>query len=342
MRRKLLKRAKFCRFLSPSVIEPTQQGRYHSVGIYVSGFDMELLRQLRKSLTFGGLRIGMEISRSADGYEIVEAARYILLGLAKTIIPLRVRLARNMKLAGVYRRGLLDAYFARAIDQMVMIAHIIRTDLHQSGCLEKVVFDESFEYLKQAYSLGRGVINIAPHLCFYPIYPAVLNLRIPCSVYMRRNKDPRKRKIDESVARLGNAHLVYPPPGATKPQRFQIALNVLREGRMLFITPDTPKKPHEGVPVSIFGKRAYFPTGVFVMSMRTGAPIVPTVWRWDGKVYRVQYSEPIVLSRGGNLREKAKAAAQQWAKSVDDFLHECPEMWWNWLDKRWTRIIRTG
>jgi hypothetical protein len=25
---------------------------------------------------------------------------------------------------------------------------------------------------------------------------------------------------------------------------------------------------------------------------------------------------------------------------VDAFLHDHPAIWWNWLDKRWTKILR--
>jgi len=57
-------------------------------------------------------------------------------------------------------------------------------------------------------------------------------------------------------------------------------------------------------------------------------------------VYHIRYGEPIELARGGDVKHKTAAAMRRWAQSVDDFLHEHPAMWWNWLDKRWTRILR--
>ncbi len=301
---------------------------------------MEILRQLRKSLTFGGLRIGMEISQNAVSPFTVEALRSVLRGMAKTAIPLRMRLATNMKLAGVYRKGLVDEHFERAIDQLTMLAHVFRAGFPESGCPEKFAFDETFQILQQAYDAGRGVINIAPHLCHYPIYPPILSQRIPCSIYMRRNKDPRKMKINDAIGLAGKGHLVYPPAGAGKAQRLQVALDILRQKRLLYLTADTPRKPHQGVPVRIYGKTTYFPTGVFVMSLRTGAPVVPVVWWWQGDVYRIRYGEPIELPRGRGVKKLAASATQKWAQSVDDFIHEHPDMWWNWLDKRWTQIIR--
>jgi len=301
---------------------------------------MEPLRRLRKTLTFGALRAGMELSRRADDPAPVEALRVALLGLTRAAVPLRMRLARNMKLAGVYRPGLLDAYFRRAVDQMSMLGHVFRAGFPRSGCLEKFRFDGSFGLLAQAYGAGRGVINISPHICGYPLYAPVVTPRIPCSIYLRRNKDVRKMRINEAIGLAGEGHLVFPPEGATKAQRLQVAIDVLREGRMLFITPDVPRKPGQGVPVTILGRRVFFPAGVFVMSMRTGAPVVPTVWHWENGAYHIAYGEPIVPSRKGRVKEQSEMATRQWAASVDAFLREHPAMWWNWLDKRWTRILR--
>lgn len=303
---------------------------------------MQALRQLRKTLTFGALRVGMEVSQRTDDPAVVEALRALLLGLTRTAIPLRNRLARNMQLAGVYRRDLLDAHFHRAVDQIIMLAHVFRAGFPKSGCPEKFAFDQSFRLLEQAYAAGKGVINIAPHICGFPLYAPIVTPRIPCSVYLRRNQDPRKMRITEAVGSAADGHLVCPPPGATKAQRLQVAIDVLREGRMLFITPDTPRKPSDGVAVTIFGRTAYFPTGVFVMSMRTGAPVVPAVWHWHRGAYHLRYGQPMELARGGAIAPQTEAATRKWAESVDAFLHQHPQMWWNWLDKRWTQILRNS
>lgn len=301
-----------------------------------------VLRQLRKSLAFGGLRVGMEIARTAHAPAVVEALRgglWLLMGAA---VPLRARLARNMKCAGVYRKGLVKDHLARAIDQMVMLAHVFRTGFARSGCPQKFKFDDSFRHLQQAYAAGKGVINIAPHLCMYPVYPPVLSQRIPCSIYLRRSKDPRKMRVNEAIGLAGRGHLVYTPKGASRSDRLKIAIDLLRQGRLMYIAADTPRKPHQGTPVSIFGRTVHFPTGVYVMSLRTGAPVVPTLWHWADGAYHIRYGEPIVLARGRRLKQQAADATRDWAKGVDEFLHEYPEMWWNWLDKRWTRILRQG
>ena len=146
--------------------------------------------------------------------------------------------------------------------------------------------------------------------------------------------------INEAIGRAGGGNLVYPPDNTTKIQRLQVAIEVFRQGKMLFITPDTPRKAQEGVPVTLFNRTAFFPIGIFIMSLRTGAPVVPTFWHWNSGTYNIRYGEPIELTRNKPLKSQAQKAMVKWAETIDLFLHEHPEMWWNWLDKRWTRIIR--
>jgi len=300
---------------------------------------MKITRKLRKAITYQVLKNGMELACKGN-MATVERLRHIALGVSRCAIPLRRRLAKNMKLAKVYRKGLIDGHFERAADQLIMLAHIFRAGFPASGCPERFKFDDSYEFLEQAYAMGKGVINIAPHICGYPVYPAVVSRRLPCSIYLRHNKDPRKMRINDAIGLAGEGDLVYPPKGASKAQRLQVAIDVLRQRKLLFITPDTPRKPHQGVAVTIYGKTVYFPTGVFVMSLRTGAPVVPVFWYWQDGAYHIQYDPPINLTRKGRIKEQVEAATQQWTQRVDGFLHEHPEMWWNWLDKRWTQIIR--
>jgi len=302
---------------------------------------MNFTRQLRKKATHGFLKWGQDYAIKSD-HTAIERLREILLRVTKFAVPLRKRLERNMELAGIYKPHLIDAHFERAIDQMIMLAHVFRAGFPESGCPERFTFDDSFELLRQAYDRGKGVISIAPHICGYPVYAAIVNPRIPCAIYLRRNKDPQKMELNQAIGDAGNAELIYPPEEATKSQRLKVAIDILRQGKMMFICADTPRKSDEGVSVTIFGRTAYFPIGVFIMSLRTGAPVVPVFWYWENGQYHIHYDNPIELTRGGNLRKKASEAIQKWGQTVDSYLHKYPEMWWNWLDKRWTRIIRNG
>ncbi len=302
---------------------------------------MNVLRKLRKDATIAMLRAGVWASQRSSPAG-VELMRRAVLAAAQGCLPLRVRLERNMKIAGLYRPGLVDRHFERALDQFGFLMHILRAGFEDSGVAKRFRFDGSFRHLQEAYNQGRGVLLASPHLCCYPLYPRVVSSRIPCSIYLRRSRDPRKHQINKAIGQAGTGHLVYPPANASPSQRLGVAMGVLREGRMLFITPDLPRKPSEGVAVRIMSRTVYFPAGMIIMSMRTGAPIVPTLWHYQDGRYHVRCCEPLTFSSRGNRRARAAAGVRKFAELMDEFLHEHPEMWWNWLDKRWTAIIRNS
>lgn len=302
---------------------------------------MKLVRKIRKSLTVNTLRLGFELARKGDE-KTIERIRKILNGFMKAALPLRIMLKTNIKSTGLSPDDIVDPYFERAVDQMVMLANILQVGLPKSGCLEKFKFDDSLSILKNVYARGKGVICIAPHLSSYPLIGGIISSKIPCVIYLRHNKDSKKMDITKAIAESNNQEIIFPPNEGAKSQRLQVAIDALRQGKAMFLTSDTPKKPHEGVPVQIFGKTAHFPAGVFVMSLRTGAPVVPTWWYWKDDSYHIRFTEPIELERGGGLQAKAADAVQLWGKDVDAFLREHPDMWWNWLDKRWAKILRNG
>lgn len=75
---------------------------------------MDITRRLRKKVTFELLRWGQGLARTGD-HARIERLRKVLSWLAKVTVPLRKRLKRNMRLAGVYQPQLVDAHFDRAI-----------------------------------------------------------------------------------------------------------------------------------------------------------------------------------------------------------------------------------
>jgi lauroyl/myristoyl acyltransferase len=300
---------------------------------------MELTRKIRKKTTVNLLRFGQYLA-SRGSYRTVERLRTVMRLFFRTCLPLRFRLRTNIRCAGLNPDGLVDAYFERGIDQMLMLAHGFRADFDIASLLEQFRFDETFGVIEQAYKHQKGVIIIAPHLSGYPAFGSVFSSRIPLTIYSRHSQDKWKTKITDTIAKIGNVERIYPPLDATKAQRLQIAMNALRQGKILFITPDTPRKPQEGTPVRILGKRAYFPDGVFVMAMRTGAQVIPAWWHFQDSQYHIRFGNPIQLPQTGKIRDKAQAGVQLWAEQVDAFLRKYPEMWWNWLDKRWTKILR--
>jgi len=297
-------------------------------------------RPLRKLVAVAGLQSGVAMARrtSRGGVErLVHASR----GIARVALPLRRLVVNNMKQAGVYRPGLEDEYFARATDQLGMLMHIVRAGFEASGVPGRFCFDDTLDELRAAQQAGRGILVLSPHLCGYPIFPRVLADHVPCSIYLRRSPHAGKHSLNLLVGAAGGGHLVFPPADASPAARLNVALGVLREGRALYVTPDLPRKPSEGVPVTVWGRRVYFPTGVMIMALRTGAAVVFAHWLYRDEQYHVRFAAPFWLERRGDRMSQAQHAMVAFGHAMDAHCRQHPDMWWNWPDKRWTRVLRT-
>ena len=298
-----------------------------------------LLRCLRKEAVMRALEVGAHLAQRGSRRH-VDLLHDTAVLMAKACLPLRVRLARNMKAAGLYRAGLVGEHFERAADQMRLLMHVLRVGFDDAEVASRFHLGDSFRHVEQARSQGNGVLIISPHLCCYPLFPRVLADHFPCSIYLRRSPDPRKHALNQLMGNAGGGHLVYPPANASRSERLAVAMRVLREGRGLFITPDLPRQPDEGIAVQILGREVHFPTGVIIMAMRTRAPIVISTWHFRDGAYRVRFEKPMDFSARGDRQARAADGMRTFARVMDDFLCEHPEMWWNWLDKRWTWILR--
>ena len=304
-----------------------------TIGLWLAG------RPLRKFVTIGLLRIGAFLARRTDRHG-VERLRRLGHSALRAALPLRNRIVRNMRRAGVYREGLENEHLERAADQMEFLMHMLRAGYPDSGVGQRFCFDESLSNLHQAHEAGRGVLVLSPHLCGYAVFPRVLAEHVPTSIYLRRSPDPSKHALNVLTGQAAGGDLVFPPPNGSPAQRLNVAMAVLRKQRALYVTPDLPRKANEGVPVTVWNRTVYFPTGVMIMAMRTGSPTVVATWFFRDGHYHVRFGEPMEISRHGDRQHHAHQAMLAFAKTMDQHLHEHPGMWWNWLDKRWTRILR--
>lgn len=129
---------------SPRAISPRD---YHS---------MSWARRLRKNLTLSALTLGMRFSQRAKTTSNIEALRRFFMLFGRVAIPLRSRVARSMRRAGVYQRGLVDEYFRHAIEQLCMLSDVFRAGFADSCCPDKFKFDDSFKIVELVHCSGAG------------------------------------------------------------------------------------------------------------------------------------------------------------------------------------------
>jgi len=178
---------------------------------------------------------------------------------------------------------------------------------------------DGWEHVAHAYEQGKGVIVASAHLG--PVsfvgqillahgYPVALPVEIATSEFQR----------SVNRARGGAGLQLISTDSALGIFRF------LREGKVLGILADRAVTG-VGERVQFFGREALLPSAAVVLSLRTGAPLVPSfAGRSDG-VLTASFEPPLELPSTGDRDADVREGVQRFARVLERYVRSAPEQW---------------
>jgi len=265
------------------------------------------------------------------------------------ILPILGRMVeRNMRSAGVWREGAVEAYFREIGGHLASAARIFKhheqPDEVRKLARARVRIDETVQMLRKALERGRGAVVAPAHVCNYLLTLARLNMEVPITVYLRWSDDARRLEMKRTWCEAAGLPVILEPASAADPaSRAAACVEALRGGAALVMTPDIAQKRGKGVPARLLDREIYLPSGPASIAMLAEAPVVPVFGRLEHDGHVITASEPIFvepLSRIEGGRKAALArAARKWAEGFEGFLRATPEAWFLWADSRWTRVF---
>ena len=217
--------------------------------------------------------------------------------------------ARNT--SGVVRR-----VFVEQTRNYVEIFSIPRLD---PKMLLAEVRTDGWEHVARAYERGKGLILASAHLG--PVsfvgqillahgYPVALPVEIATSEFQR----------SVNRARGGAGLQLIRTDSALGIFRF------LREGKVLGILADRAVTG-VGEKVEFFGREALLPSAAVVLSLRTGAPLVPSfAGRSDG-VLTASFEPPLEIPNTGDRDADVREGVQRFARVLERYVRSAPEQW---------------
>jgi lauroyl/myristoyl acyltransferase len=178
---------------------------------------------------------------------------------------------------------------------------------------------DGWEHVSRAYEQGHGVILASAHLG--PVsfvgqmviahgYPVALPVEVETSEFQRSVNRAR-----------GSAGLqLIPTTSARGIFRF------LREGKVLGILADRAVTG-VGERVEFFGREALLPSAAVVLSLRTGAPLVPSfAGRSNGRL-TASFEPPLEIPRTGDREADVREGVQRFARILERYVRNAPEQW---------------
>ena len=176
-----------------------------------------------------------------------------------------------------------------------------------------------WEHVVRAYEQGRGVVLASAHLG--PVsfagqmvlahgYPVALPVEVATSEF--------QRSVNRARGSAG-LHLIN-TDSALGIFRF------LREGKVLAMLADRAVTG-VGEEVEFFGRPALLPSAAVVLSMRTGAPLVPCfAGRTDGH-HTATFEPPLEIPNTGDRSADVREGVQRFARILERYVRSAPEQW---------------
>ncbi len=269
-----------------------------------------------------------------------ESSRYLLGKTLGRIIYKLVKSRRkiteeNLKLA---YNNLSDVELKRLTEKVFINMGLMLVEFIFLGKINEENFRdycniEGEDYLKQAFSRGKGVIIYGAHFGNWEWMAAFISLLgYPLSAIAARQHNGFFNKKINEIREDKGINII--PIGMSVRQGY----SDLKEGNLLYILGDQDARNH-GWKINFFNRPASTYPGAVQLAQRTGAAIVPTfLIRENQAQHRLVFKKPQIV-QADTSEEKQKEILQKLINISEDVINKHPAQWF-WLHKRWKTLCK--
>lgn len=188
------------------------------------------------------------------------------------------------------------------------------------------------EHLDAALAQGKGVIALGAHLGSFPLLGTRLAAEgYSFNVIVNEGKFPKLMNRMEAYRRQFGQKSFPPKPATAAVKK---SLNSLYRNEILYLIADEQQR-RGGIPVPFFGQKAFTPPGPAILSLKTGAPILPMfVLRENGIPQTLIIGNPINIERTFDDKKDAEMLTAKFTLVIEEAVRHYPSQW-AWLNRRW-------
>ena len=263
-----------------------------------------------------------------------------LAGLAYLVVGRQRKIAlRNLAtafpdLSETYRRSIVRRMFRNLGINAAEIARFSK--LRASGKIDAMVEVVGKEHLDRAYAKGRGALLLTAHLGNWEFIGGWLvknGYRV--TALARRISYQKYENVLENLRKdLGF--------GSIDRNNTREILRRIKQGHLIAILSDQDIPKLGGVYVSFLDRLAYTPTGIVLLALKTGAPMVPMfIIRLPDGRHRITFREPIELVHTGKKNWDILLNTIRYTDVIEKMVRAYPDQWM-WFHNRWRRRPEYG
>jgi Kdo2-lipid IVA lauroyltransferase/acyltransferase len=198
------------------------------------------------------------------------------------------------------------------------------------GKLKELVTISGREHIEEALKEGKGIIGLGAHMVDF----IMLSIRLAQSdlPFIVPTKAPRNELLrNKYIEWWAVCGLKYIDVDNREKARKEI-LDSLNDNMIVYLIADERKK-RDGIPVPFFGKPALTAKGPALLSLTTGAPIVP-IYINHSNGYSIEILPKIEFKPSGDDKKDIFDLTVKINKSIEDYIRKYPDQW-IWLTPRW-------
>ncbi|MBP6963747.1 MAG: lysophospholipid acyltransferase family protein [Armatimonadetes bacterium] len=242
------------------------------------------------------------------------------------------------------RRAFGDRYSAREREEIAWksfrnlfrtVIEFLRLPVMTREEILDLASESGAEYLKQAMSLGRGVIVMSAHYDNWELTAARMAADgYKVNAIIREANDAQVNAfVNEARERFGMHSIGR--------DDLRAAIQCLRRNEGLAILADQNIQKG-GVWVEFFGHPATAAPGPAVLALRTGAPIVPVfIMRDEQNHHHIRFFPPLELVRTDDTERDIQENTALITRTIEEQVALHPEQWM-WSHPRWRRAEQLG
>lgn len=189
---------------------------------------------------------------------------------------------------------------------------------------------EGLENLARAYRGGKGVIVATAHFgCFEMGAAALARMGYPVSSVIRTVDNPLLDALIDGQRHRAGVNVIK------KEQAAREILRRLRAGELVTTHTDL-HAAFNHIFIPFLGKWAATFTTPAVMSLRTGAPVVPFYCFYDSIAdrMRARIYPAVAITPTGDMEADVRQITLAINATLEEVIREAPEQWF-WLHRRW-------
>jgi KDO2-lipid IV(A) lauroyltransferase len=207
---------------------------------------------------------------------------------------------------------------------------------HKNNLLKRISVHGT-ENLDNALSHEKGVIAVSAHLGnFTLIGVKMLREGYPFTTLVKESKHQGIANGIRKIQKGQDGRFIYMDPWSKAVRQI---LYSLKKNEIVCLIADEKRK-HTGIYVDFFGEPALTATGPAILSLRTGAPIVPIfIVRNEDHSHHIFIEPQLEYNLNSNTTEDTYTITTAYTIVIEKYIRMYPDQWF-WVNNRWKKKKR--